>query len=72
MTKEELDDKIDWEGGIAETITGYGLSPGNLPEDAPPEVKAAWERLYTQARDDIEIIEKWLYDGFEGSGSWPS
>lgn len=60
MTKEEIDAKIDWEGGIAETITGYGLAPSCLPEDAPQSVKTAWERLYTQAREDIDIIDKWL------------
>lgn len=61
MTREELAAKVDWEGGVAETLTGYGLASGMLPEDAPQTVKSAWERLYTQGREDIEVIEEWLW-----------
>ena len=38
----DVRDKVDWEGGIADAIIGYGLTASNLPENAPPEVVEAW------------------------------
>jgi hypothetical protein len=31
--RQELANKIDWEGGIHEMLFGYGLSRGDLPQD---------------------------------------
>lgn len=61
MTKSEIAAKVEWEGGLAETILGYGLSWTELPADAPNEIKAAW--LHVQGvRADVERIENWLED----------
>lgn len=60
MTRQELADKVDWEGGIAEAITGYGIGPANLPDDMPDDVHSAWMRLYNRGTD-IGIISEWLY-----------
>lgn len=60
MTKEEILDKIDWEGGIAEAILGYGLSFEDLPENAPPEVRYAWKELQEQGQEWILTIDRWL------------
>ena len=61
MTKEEIEAKVECEGGVGETIMGYGLNPNYLPEDAPQEIKCAWIRLYNQGRKDLDLIEDWLY-----------
>lgn len=61
MTKEEIAGKVEWEGGIPETILMYGLSSTVLPHEAPIAVREAWERLYDQSRRDIILIEGWLY-----------
>lgn len=61
MTREELAGKVEWEGGIAEAITGYGLPASCLPDDVPWEVYEAWQRL-SDARHFITTIEGWLYD----------
>ena len=60
-TKEEVYDKVDWEGGIHEAICGYGISPAVLPEDTPPDVIVAWTALYEN--DPTKVIARWLYDG---------
>ena len=60
MTKDEIFSKVDWEGGVAETIIGYGLDVTNLPDDAPMEVVKAWNRLRLVASKDIETIQNWL------------
>jgi hypothetical protein len=62
MTREELAGKVDWEGGVSEAITGYGMSTRNLPDDAPEAVRSAWQRVYDMA-SDIELIEHWLETG---------
>lgn len=60
-TREELAAKVDWEGGISETITGYGIPPDRLPHDVPQEVADAWWRVYS-TREDLDIIDRWLSD----------
>lgn len=32
-SRQELADKADYEGGIAEMLFGYGLHPDDVPED---------------------------------------
>lgn len=54
--------KTEWEGGVMDAIISYGLSTGELPHEAPAPVREAWDRLYDQARRDITLIEKWLYN----------
>lgn len=61
MNKEDLAAKVDWEGGAGEAIFGYGIGPGELPEETPDEVRQAWTRLYENAREDLETVERWLY-----------
>jgi hypothetical protein len=63
-TKEDLAAKVDWEGGVAEAITGYGISPDALPEDAPSHIKANWKVVYESGRA-IQLINEWLYGGNE-------
>lgn len=59
MTKEEFASKVDWEGGPAEAIMGYGLGVGDLPEDAPAEVvEAVW--VLEKARDALRTIEEYI------------
>lgn len=60
MTREELNEKVDWEGGIAEAIIGYGLTADDLPADAYGPVIEAWKRLQSQGARDIRLIGDWL------------
>jgi hypothetical protein len=59
-SREELADKAGWEGGPAELVFGYGLSPDDLPGGTPPDVVAAVTRLATQATADLETFRTWL------------
>lgn len=61
-TREELAGKVEWEGGVPEAITGYGISPRDLPESTPPEVMRAWIAVY-ESRKDIDLIDHWLETG---------
>jgi hypothetical protein len=60
MTREELADKIDWEGGVEEAINGYGLGVSVLPDDAPDSIKADWQAI-RDTRAAIGRIQEWLY-----------
>jgi hypothetical protein len=61
QTREELEDKAEWEGGPLEFIFGYGLSPDELPEGTPAHVIEAVTRLTTQGSADLETFENWLH-----------
>lgn len=63
-TKDELASKVDWEGGVAEAITGYGISVDALPEDAPTWVRANW-KVVQESGPAIRRINEWLYGGDE-------
>lgn len=60
MTREEIAAKVEWEGGVYETICGYGMDSSVLPEDAPPNVRTCWE-MVKAADAAVEVIENWLY-----------
>lgn len=58
-TKKELAQKVDWEGGVAESINGYGIPFTSLPEDAPFEIVQAWQAI--EATGEAErAIYTWL------------
>ena len=59
MTKEDLAAKVEWEGGVFEAITGYGIGLDDLPEDAPTFVRANW-KLVVDAGYAVGRIENWL------------
>jgi hypothetical protein len=59
VTGPELAAKVDWEGGVAEAITGYGLTLDDLPEDAPAYIKANW-KIVQESASAIERIQVWL------------
>jgi hypothetical protein len=60
-SKEDLEEKVDWEGGPAQFIFGYGLKPSDLPDGTPDAVKQAVTRLAAQATADLETFRGWLY-----------
>lgn len=62
---QALADKVAWEGGAGEFIFGYGIDPGDLPDDTPGHVVAAVERLHTQAVADLATFENWLPESAE-------
>jgi hypothetical protein len=43
LTLQELHEKIDWEGGILETVD-YGIRPDQMPTEP---LRAAWTTLVT-------------------------
>ena len=61
-TREELSGKVDWEGGVTEAITGYGITVTDLPEDVPATIADAWLRIQN-TQDDVWLIERWLESG---------
>lgn len=63
-THAELADKVDWEGGIYEAITGYGIPSDCLPLDAPESVREAWARI-EETSADADVIQEWLDQSFE-------
>ena len=58
-TPQQLAAKIEWEGGLEETIFSYGISACDLPAGTPVKVREAWERVDAVA-PDLGIIEDWL------------
>lgn len=71
MTKEELAAKVEWEGGLAEAVFGYGLTRADMPEDAPTWVWANWQCLM-DAKGALRRIEEWLDEDGEGGVSEPA
>jgi len=59
-SRQELEDKVNWEGGPAEPIFGCGLKPEELPDGTPGDVTEAVTGLVTQAADDLETFRTWL------------
>ena len=59
-SKEELAEKVDYEGGAAEAINGYGIHSDELPEGTPPKIVEAWKRVESVGTDII-AIENWLH-----------
>lgn len=55
---EDLYTKIDWEGGIVESMI-YGISAEQLPEETPAKVISAWKKIY-EALDSLPVIQDWL------------
>lgn len=62
MTREELAAKVEWEGGVYDTIVDYGLSHIELPYDVPEEIADAWFELEKTERY-TRRIEHWLETG---------
>jgi hypothetical protein len=61
QSRQELEDKVNWEGGPVRFIFQRRFNPGDLPEGTPPDVVAAVTRLATQAAADLETFRAWLY-----------
>ena len=58
MTKEELRDKIAWEGSVMDAVE-YGIKLEDFPEDTPAEVTDAWYQLQEATRY-IDTVYRWL------------
>jgi len=58
--KSDLSQKVEWEGSVSGAIFDYGVTADELPDETPDEVRAAWERLQSDAFSDILIVEDWL------------
>ena len=48
MSIEDFKGKIEWEGGIEEAITGYGLTSNGY--DLPDDMKRDWDALVEQGK----------------------
>lgn len=60
-TVEEFADKVNWEGGLFEAITGYGLSWTDLDDDAPAGLVGLLKNYEVKAKQaealEDEIME---------------
>ena len=63
----ELAGKVEWEGGVAEAILSYGITPDELPDDTPAEITEAWQRVFG-VTTDIEKIEMYLEEALDEQG----
>jgi len=62
-SREELADKIDWEGGLMEALD-YGITTDMMPE-GDAELTEAWGKLaiaYHEATLLADVVEKLLAD----------
>ena len=59
-SKQALADKVDWEGGVAEAIMGYGISSEELPKDTPDEIVEAWKEA-EKAKAAFDKINDWIW-----------
>ena len=55
-----LAEKVEWEGGVTEAITEYGIFPDALPEGTPQSIIHAWTEVY-ESRGYVDEIATWLY-----------
>lgn len=60
MNREELAAKVDWEGGLADAIFGYGIKSDDLPHNAPKAIKQAWRDLEA-VKPQLDLVSKWLF-----------
>ena len=59
--------KADWEGGIYEAITEYGLGVKDIDPDADPEFINAVQLLEADL-DKIQYCIDYLYDNWKAEG----
>ena len=62
-TMQDLAAKVDWEGGVAESIFGYGISAKDVPE----EIREDWA-LVEAVKSTIISLEnelEWAREGVE-------
>lgn len=59
VSREELAEWVDQEGGLLDAIVGYGIYYDRLPEDAPRAIVEAWKRI-EDVEPDRELINAWL------------
>ena len=60
-SKEDLISKVDYEGGLVESIFGYGVSSDELPKDTPPSIRYSWAKLEAM-QEEVSEINAWLWD----------
>lgn len=58
-TVYDLFSKVEWEGGLYETINDYGVSSDELPIGTPVSIIEAWDRIEATAPDSV-LIWRWL------------
>ena len=63
MTKDELFGKIEWEGGLLEAITGYGLSGEDFTE-------AGYSTKVVDLVDTVKNLVSDLKEALEFEGFW--
>lgn len=59
-TEQEFAEKVEWEGGLWETLTGYGLSYTDVVPGALRDALEQAERVIAEASTEIEAIEYYL------------
>lgn len=59
-SREDLFVKVDYEGGVAESIFGYGIYAEDLPEETPARIVQCWTAV-EQVADELHEIQNWLY-----------
>lgn len=63
-SSRELAAKMDSEGGLADLLFGYGLSPDDLPDDMPGSI---WDKINTllDIKPLYDEVQSWLYERFD-------
>jgi len=59
QTRQDLADKIEWEGGIEPSLD-YGIKSSDMPD---PELEAAWLILQTRwgiLQEQVNVVRKLL------------
>jgi hypothetical protein len=57
-TAQEFADKVEWEGGLYEAVTGYGLKASDLDDDAPPGLMSLLEEFQEHAENAAAVEEQ--------------
>lgn len=68
MTPHEFAAKVDWEGGLYEAVTSYGLSEKDLNRDDDPEFYdhvAAYVEWTKSGESLVYVLECMLDEYFE-------
>jgi hypothetical protein len=64
-TVYDLFSKVEWEGGLFETINSYGVSSDELPLGTPTDIIEAWDRIEATGPDAASIWRWMIENGDE-------
>jgi hypothetical protein len=61
-----LAEKAESVGGVMVIILGYGVRVDDLPDDTPPYIKEAWQRVWN-VTNDVIVLDEWISETLDSA-----